>query len=289
MRKSERIIEFGLLLSSLISVLVTFGIILVLMLETFSFFQEVSFWEFFTGSQWTPMFSEKHFGVLPLLSGTLLTSFIALLVAAPLGIIIAVYLSEYSSSWVRKTVKPFLELLAALPTVVYGYFALLFVTPLLQNIFPSMSGFNALAPGIVMGIMILPIVSSLSEDALHAVPKTLREAAYALGSTRLQTAFRVVIPAAASGIGTALILAVARAIGETMIVAIAAGQQAKLTFNPLESVQTMTAYIVQMSLGDVSHGSLEYKTIFAVAMALFSMTFVLNTIGYFLKKRFKHY
>ena len=283
----ETLIERLLFFCSLLSVFTTLGIILVLSLETFEFFKEVPVLKFLTDTQWTPLFINKHFGILPLLSGTFLTTLIAMLVAMPVGLVGAVYLSEYSSLKVRNIVKPLLEILAAVPTVVYGYFALLFLTPLLKKIIPSLSGFNALSSGMVMGIMIIPLIVSLSEDAMRAVPMGLREGAYAVGSNRLQVSFRIVLPAALSGIIAAFILAVSRAIGETMIVAIAAGQQPKLTLNPLVPVETITAYIVQISLGDTPHGTLEYRTIFACGMSLFILTFILNMLSFKLKRRFQ--
>jgi phosphate transport system permease protein len=283
----EFVIERALFLCAAASVLVTVGIIAVLLFETIAFFREVSLLEFFTGTEWTPLFSEKRFGILPLVGGTLLVSGIAVIVALPAGLLSAVYLSEYARPGVRRVVKPLLEILAGVPTVVYGYFALLFVTPMLQRFIPEMAGFNALGPGIVMGIMILPLVSSLSEDALHSVPVGLREGAYALGSTKMQAAVRVAVPAAFSGISGAFILAVSRAVGETMIVAIAAGQQPRLTANPLVPIETMTAYIVQVSLGDTPAGTLEYRTIFAVGMLLFLMTFALNLVSNSLRRRFR--
>ena len=286
-RVIEWIIERLLFLCAALSVLTTAGIILVLAFETFEFLREVSIVEFLTGTEWTPLFANRHFGVLPLVVGTLLVSAIAMLVALPMGLLSAVYLSEYSPSNVRRIVKPILELLAGVPTVVYGYFALTFVTPLLQRFFPSLSGFNALSPGLVMGLMILPLVSSLSEDAMRAVPRGLREGSYALGATKMQTALKVVVPAAFSGITAAFILAVSRAVGETMIVAIAAGQQPRLTGNPFVPIETMTAYIVQVSLGDTPQGTLEYRTIFAVGMLLFVMTFGLNLISTWLRQRFR--
>jgi len=286
LKVKEYIIEKALFLSALITILTTVGIILVLSFEAFGFFKEVSIVEFLTDRQWTPLFSEKHFGILPLLSGTLLTTFIAIIIALPIGLSIAAYLNEYAPSGFRKTVKPLLELLAAVPTIVYGFFALMVVTPFLQNFFPEMGGFNALSAGIVMGIMIIPFISSLSEDALAAVPKSLREGAYGMGSTKLQTVVRVTIPAASSGIISSVILAISRAIGETMIVAVAAGQMPQLTFNPTEPVQTITAYIVQVSSGDVPFGSLEHKTIFAAGIALFIFTFLLNTISFWIRKKF---
>lgn len=280
-------IERLLLCCSLLSVLTTAGIIWVLLSETIGFFKHVSIIDFLTDTQWTPMFTNKHFGILPLLCGTLVTTFIAIAVAVPLGLVSAVYLSEYATDKMRHMIKPLLEILAAVPTVVYGYFALLFVTPLLKTFIPGVSGFNALSAGLVMGIMIIPLVSSLSEDAMHAVPMGLREGAYALGSRKIQVAFRIVFPAALSGITAAVILAVSRAIGETMIVAIAAGQQPKFTMNPLVPIETITAYIVQISLGDTPHGTLEYSTIFVCGMTLFVITFVLNVISFKLKRRFQ--
>lgn len=252
-----------------------------------SFFKEVSILEFLTAREWTPLFVNKKFGILPLLSGTALTTFVAISVAFPLGITIAIYLSEYAAPRVRNIFKPMLEILAAVPTVVYGFFALTVVTPYLKILFPDISTFNALSAGIVMGVMIIPMVSSLSEDALHSVPNSLREAAYGMGATKLQTSFRVLIPAASSGIIVSIILALSRAIGETMIVTIAAGQQPNLTFNPLETVETITAYIVQVSLGDVPYGSLEYRTIFAAGLTLFVFTFILNNISFFIRKRYQ--
>jgi phosphate transport system permease protein len=283
----EWLIERALFLSAAGSILVTAGIILVLLFETAAFLREVSLTEFLFGTVWTPLFFDKHFGVLPLVAGTVLASGIAMVVALPAGLMTAIYLSEYAPAIVRRTVKPVLELLAGVPTVVYGYFALLFVTPKLQAIVPDLAGFNALGPGIVMGIMILPLVSSLSEDALRSVPNGLREGAYALGATRMEAALRVVVPAAFSGISAACVLAVSRAIGETMIVAIAAGQQPRLTLDPRVPVETMTAYIVQVSLGDTPAGTIEYRTIFAVGMLLFVSTFVLNLFSNWLRERFR--
>ena len=286
-RTLEWIIERLLFLCAALSVLTTAGIIAVLAFETYEFLQEVSIIEFLTGTEWTPLFANQHFGVLPLVAGTMLVSTIAMVVALPMGLLAAVYLSEYAPSGVRRVIKPVLELLAGVPTVVYGYFALTFVTPLLQQAFPTLSGFNALSPGLVMGLMILPLVSSLSEDAMRAVPRGLREGSYALGATRMQTALKVVVPAAFSGITAAFILAASRAIGETMIVAIAAGQQPRLTANPLVPVETMTAYIVQVSLGDTPQGTLEYRTIFAVGMLLFIGTFGLNLVSAWLRERYR--
>ena len=285
--KGEWIIERVLFLCAALSVLTTAGIIAVLALETYEFLREVPVLDFLTGTEWTPLFSNQKFGVLPLVVGTMLVSSIAMVVALPMGLLSAIYLSEYSPSGFRRNVKPVLEILAGVPTVVYGYFALTFVTPLLQAIFPTLSGFNALSPGLVMGLMILPLVSSLSEDAMRAVPQGLREGSYALGATRMQTALRVVVPAAFSGITAAFILAVSRAIGETMIVAIAAGQQPRLTGNPFVPIEPRPAYNVQVSLGDTPQGTLEYRTIFAVGMLLFVMTFTLNLISTWLRDRFR--
>jgi phosphate transport system permease protein len=286
-KRLERVIERALFACAALSVLVTAGIIAVLLVETLAFLREVPLGSFLFGTTWTPLFFNKQFGVLPLVAGTALVSAIAMAVALPTGLLAAVYLSEYAPPNVRRIVKPVLEILAGVPTVVYGYFALVFVTPLLQRFIPGLSGFNALSPGIVMGIMILPLVSSLSEDALHAVPLGLREGAYALGATKAQTTMRVVVPGAFSGISAAAILAVSRAIGETMIVAIAAGQQPRLTANPLVPIETMTAFIVQVSLGDTPAGTIEYRTVFAVGMLLFVGTFTLNLFSTWLRERYR--
>ncbi|MDX5443028.1 MAG: phosphate ABC transporter permease subunit PstC [Hymenobacteraceae bacterium] len=287
MRTKEKIIESLLWFSAVVTVLITISIIWVLLSETVAFFTEVSIIDFLTEKEWTPLFADKHFGILPLVTGTLLTTFIAIAVALPIGLTIAIYLNEYAPSGFRYTVKPMLEVLATIPTVVYGYFALTVVTPALQTVIPQLAGFNALSAGIVMGIMISPMISSLSEDAIASVPKSLREAAYGMGSTRLQTAFRVMVPAASSGIIVSVILAISRAVGETMIVAIAAGQQPRLTLNPLVPIETITTYIVQVSLGDVPHGSLEYRTIFAAGMTLFVFTFALNNLSFWIKKKYQ--
>ena len=287
MRLKEQIIEKLLFVSALITVLTTIGIIAVLLVESLAFFSDVSIIDFLTDTEWTPLFAEKRFGILPLLSGTLLTTVIAIVVSLPVGLAIAIYLSEYAGAGLRRKLKPILELLAAIPTVIYGYFALSFVTPILQQFIPGLAGFNALSPGIVMGIMIIPLISSLSEDALYAVPGSIKEGAYAMGSSRLQTALRVMVPSASSGIMISVILGISRAIGETMIVAIAAGMQPRLTANPLVPVETVTAYIVQVSLGDVPHGSLEYRTIFAAGLSIFVLTFILNNISFYLKRRFQ--
>ena len=283
----ESLIEWALYACALLSIGTTAGIIIVLAVETAAFLREVPITDFLFGTEWTPLFATPRFGVLPLVAGTVLVSLIAMLVALPMGLLSAIYLSEYAPSRLRRAVKPVLEILAGVPTVVYGYFALLFVTPLLQRFIPGLAGFNALGPGIVMGIMILPLVSSLSEDAMQAVPRGLREGSYALGATRMQTSLRVVLPAAFSGVTAAFILAASRAVGETMIVAIAAGQQPRLTANPLLPIETMTAYIVQVSLGDTPQGTLEYRTIFAVGMLLFAGTFTLNLFSAWLRQRYR--
>ena len=286
-KRKEKFIEFVLKLASLITILTTIGILWVLLSESYYFFKQVSIVEFLTDTQWTPLFVRKHFGILPLVAGTLLTTLVAVIVALPIGITIAIYLSEYAPKRFKKIIKPLLEILAAVPTVVYGFFALMVVTPFLQSLIPSMAGFNSLSAGIVMGIMIIPFISSLSEDALSSVPSSLKQASYGMGATRFQTAFKVMVPAASSGIIVSVILAFSRAIGETMIVAIAAGQQPRLTMNPLVPVETITAYIVQVCLGDVPHGSLEYKTIFAAGITLFVFTFILNNISFYIRKKFR--
>jgi len=286
-KKEEAFVRHLFFIFSLVAIFTTLGIIGMLFFESFLFFRKVNVLSFLTDTQWTPLFYEKHFGILPLLCGTLLTTGIAVLVAAPLGILIAIFLSEYATPRTRNICKPILEVLAGVPTVVYGYFALLFVTPLLKRVIPSLAGFNALSPGIVMGIMILPLVSSLSEDAMHAVPQSLREAGYALGSTKFEVATKIVFPAAFSGVTASFILALSRAIGETMLVTIAAGSMPQLTLNPLVPVMTMTAFIATVSLGDVPAGTLEYQTIFAVGLVLFLFTFFLNLIARRLRQRFR--
>ena len=283
----ERVIEFILFLAALVSVATTVGIVLILLKESFDFFQVISLWDFLTDTQWTPLFSDAHYGIAPLLSGTLVSSAVALLVAIPLGTIIAIYLSEFAPFAVREIAKPFLELLGGIPTIVYGYFALLFVTPVLQLIFPELPGFNLLSAGLVMGIMIIPYVSSVSGDAMRAVPMALREGSYAMGATRYQTAIRVVTPAAFSGIAAAYILGISRAVGETMILAVAAGMQPNLTWNPMEPAATITAYIVQVALGDLPHGSIGYQTIFAAGLTLALMTLLFNVLGHLLRKRYR--
>jgi phosphate transport system permease protein len=284
----EKAIESLLFLAALTSVAITVGIVGVLAYESIAFFRHVALWDFLFDRQWTPLFAQPHYGILPLVSGTLVTTAVALCVAVPMGSLIAIYLSEYASRGTREVIKPLLELLSAVPTVVYGYFALLFVTPALQKLWPDLPGFNMLSAGLVIGIMIIPYVSSVSEDAMRTVPVHLREGAFALGATRMQTALRVVFPSALSGITAAYILGISRAIGETMIVAIAAGMQPTLTWNPLEPAATMTAYIVQVSLGDLPHGSVGYQTIFATGLTLLLMTLVFNIAGHLLKKRYRH-
>lgn len=284
----ERIIVFLLSFSGFITVVTTIGIIWVLIVESTHFFSEISIIDFLTDTEWRPSdTNDPHFGVLVLLSGTVLTTTIAILFAVPVGIIIAIYLSEYAPKQLRKILKPMLELLAAVPTVVYGYFALSVLTPFLRQFIDSMPLFNALSAGLVMGIMIIPIITSLSEDALRSVPKILREASFGLGATKFQTAFKVILPAASSGVLVSIILAVARAIGETMIVAVAAGTMPNLTFDPLDSVMTITTYMAETASGDVEFGSLRYQSIFAVGITLFLFTFILNSISFYIKKKYQ--
>ena len=270
-----------------LSILTTVAILVTLIYQASSFFFEVSLWEFLTGTRWTPILKPRAYGVLPLVSGTLLVTLIAAAVALPIGLMTAIFLSEYAPDKIRRIIKPILEILAGIPTVVYGYFALTFVTPLLQGIFDNLIIFNALSAGLVMGVMIIPMVSSLSEDAMMSVPRSLREAAYALGATRYEVSLRVIVPAALSGIIAAFILALSRAIGETMLVTIAAGATPRMSFDPMESIQTMTAYIVRLSLGEAPVGSLEYNTIFAVGLLLFFITFVMNLLGFWVVRRFR--
>lgn len=286
-RLPERAVEAILLLAALSAVAVTAAIVVILVYESSGFFAKVPVLTFLTDTEWTPLFAQPRYGILPLLAGTLMTSLIALLFAVPLGTITAIYLSEFASPRVREVVKPVLELIAGVPTVVFGYFALLFVTPLLQKLIPGLPGFNMLGPGIVIGIMIVPYISSLSEDAMRAVPMHFREASFAMGASRFQTSIKVVLPAALSGIVASYILGVSRAVGETMVVAIAAGQQPNLTFDPTEAAATITAYIVQVSMGDVPHGSVAYQSIFAAGLTLFVLTLLFNVLGYFVRKRFR--
>ena len=283
----ERAIEAVLLLAALVSVFTTVAIVYVLVKESVVFFQHVPILDFLTDTQWTPLFDDAHFGIMVLLSGTLTSSFVALAISIPLGTVIAIYLSEFAPFAVREVAKPFLELLGGVPTIVYVYFALLFVTPLLQYLLPELPGFNLLSAGIVMGIMIVPYVSSISEDAMRAVPMSLREGSYAMGATRYQTAVKVVVPAALSGIASAYILGISRAVGETMILAVAAGMQPNLTFNPLEPAATITAYIVQVALGDLPHGSIGYQTIFAAGLTLMLFTLACNIVGHVMRRRFR--
>ncbi len=284
----ERAVKVVLAACAYVSVLTTFGIVFVLLFETITFFREVSIVEFFTSTTWSAAFANPQFGILVLASGTLLTTLIAIAVALPVGLLAAIFLSEYASPRLRRWLKPALEILAGVPTIVYGYFALTFVTPLLrETIFPNMTIFNALSAGLVMGVMIIPTIASVSEDAIHAVPRSLREGAYALGATQRETATRIILPAALSGIVAATILGISRAVGETMIVAVAAGNLAQLATNPLESVQTMTAFIVQVASGDTPTGSLTYNTIFAVGSTLFVMTLILNIVSYVFVRRFR--
>jgi phosphate transport system permease protein len=283
----DRSMRVLLFMCAALSVFVTTAIIYVLVSESWNFFSQVPITTFLTDTEWTPVFAQPRYGILPLLTATLWAAAIAIAIAIPMGTALAVYLSEYAKPAVRETVKPILELLGGVPTVVFGYFALLFITPLLQQIIPGLTSFNLLAPGIVLGIMILPYIVSISEDAMRAVPTSLREGAYALGMTKLQTSFKVIIPGAFSGITAAYLLGMSRAVGETMVLAIAAGQNPNLTADPREGAATITSYIVQMSLGDLPHGSLAYQTIFAAGLALFAMTLVFNIVGFFLRRRFR--
>ena len=283
----DRVVELLLAASGLVAVFTTVSIVVILVTEAGRFFAHVSLWEFVTGTVWTPLFDNPKYGILPLVSGTLTVTGVALLVAIPFGTLIAIYLSEFASHRLRETVKPVLELLGAVPTVVYGYFALLMVTPLLQKLMPELPGFNMLSAGLVIGLMIVPYVASVGEDAMRAVPRYMREGSYAMGATKLQTALRVGVPGALSGLAAAYILGISRAIGETMVVAIAAGMQPTLTFNPTEPAATITAYIVQVSLGDLPHESVGYQSIFAAGLVLMLMTLVFNVVGFFLTRRFR--
>ena len=283
----ERLIEAILLGAATISVLTTLGIVYVLVSESYSFFQNVSIIDFLTDTQWTPLFDDAHFGIMVLISGTLVSSGVALLLAIPMGTIIAIYLSEFANPKVREMAKPILELLGGIPTIVFGYFALLMVTPLLQMVFPQLPGFSLLSAGIVMGIMIVPYIASLSEDAMRAVPMSMREGAYAMGSTKLYTAIHVVVPAAISGLAASYILGISRAVGETMILAVAAGMQPNLTWNPMEPAATITSFIVQVALGDLPHGSIGYQTIFAAGLTLLMITLVFNILGQWLRAKYR--
>jgi phosphate transport system permease protein len=283
----ELCIEALLFLAAGSSVAVTLSIFVILFTESLPFFEHVSIKEFLTGTEWTPLFSDAKFGILPLICGTFLSSLVALSVAIPVGSVIAIYLSEFASPRAKEIYKPALELLAAVPTVVYGYFALLFVSPLVQKIFPEVSGFNILSAGLVIGVMIIPYVSSLAEDAMRAVPSYLREGSMAVGATKLQTALRVVYPAAISGITSAYVLGISRAIGETMVVAIAGGMQPNFTLNPLEPAATITAFIVQVSLGDLPHGSIGYQSIYVAGLTLLVITLCFNVIGFWFKRKYR--
>ncbi|WP_404826946.1 MULTISPECIES: phosphate ABC transporter permease subunit PstC [Azonexaceae] len=284
---SERVIEALLFAAAAVSVLTTIGIVYVLVSESVQFFQHVSIVDFLTDTQWTPLFDDAHFGIMVLISGTLVSSLVALVVAIPMGTIIAIYLSEFAHGNVREVAKPILELLGGIPTIVFGYFALLMVTPLLQKFLPGLPGFSLLSAGLVMGIMIVPYIASLSEDAMRAVPMSLREGSYALGSTRLHTALHVVVPAAFSGLAASYILAISRAVGETMILAVAAGMQPNLTWNPMEPAATITSFIVQVALGDLPHGSIGYQTIFAAGLTLILITLMFNILGQWLRRRYR--
>ena len=286
-RARDRVVETVLLACGLVAVFTTVAIVFILVKESVAFFDHVTLWDFLTGTTWTPLFADGQFGILPLVAGTLTVTGVALLVAIPLGTLIAIYLSEYASHRLREAVKPVLELLGAVPTVVYGYFALLMVTPLLQKLIPDLPGFNMLSAGLVIGLMIVPYVASVSEDAMRSVPRYMREGSYAMGATKLQTALRVVFPGALSGIAAAYILGISRAVGETMVVAIAAGMQPTMTFDPREPAATITAYIVQVSLGDLPHESIGYQSIFAAGLVLMVITLVFNVIGFFLTRRFR--
>jgi len=286
-KRKDRLIEGVLLMAACVSVFTTLAIVYILVRESVAFFSHVPLWTFLTDRQWTPLFDDAHFGIIVLLAGTVSSSLVALAIAIPLGTIIAIYLSEFAGHRIREVLKPVLELLSGIPTIIYGFFALLVVTPLIQKIYPDLPTFNVLSAGIVMGIMIIPYVSSLSEDAMRAVPMSLREGAYAMGSTRFQTATRVIVPAAFSGIASAYILGISRAVGETMILAVAAGMQPNLTLNPLEPAATVTSYIVQVALGDLPHGSVGYQTIFAAGLTLMLLTLAFNLLGYWLRRKYR--
>ncbi|RWZ60068.1 phosphate ABC transporter permease subunit PstC [Halobacillus fulvus] len=283
--KIERVIPWFLLLCAIVSVLTTLGILFTLLRESIGFFSDVSIWDFYTGTEWSPW--SGSYGVAPLIGGTLLITLIATIVAVPLGLMSAIFLSEYASDKVRRIIKPVLEVLAGIPTVVYGYFALTFITPMFQGIIPDLGIFNALSGGFVVGIMIIPMVASLSEDAMNSVPNALREGAYGLGATKLEVVFKVVLPAAFSGIVASIVLAISRAIGETMIVTVAAGATPNLTFNPTESIQTMTAFIVQAATGDTSFGSTIYYSLYAVGMTLFVFTLIMNLFAQYISRKFR--
>ncbi|MDE2900219.1 MAG: phosphate ABC transporter permease subunit PstC [Chloroflexota bacterium] len=282
-----RVMKSIFFICAAVSILTTVGILYSLASQAWGFFQEVGVIDFLTGSRWSPILKPTEYGVLPLVSGTVLVAILGAMVAVPVGLGTAIYLAEYAPDKARRVLKPFLEILAGIPTVVYGYFAYSLVTPVLQTFLPDMQGWNALSAGLVMGLMIIPMVSSLSEDAMVAVPRSLREGAFALGATRIEVALKIVVPAALSGIVAAFILALSRAIGETMLVTIAAGAKPNLTFNPVEQIQTMTAYIVQVSQGEAAHGSVAYNTLFAVGLLLFFMTLAMNLAGHYVVRRWQ--
>jgi len=282
----ERLIEIILMMAALTAVFITLAIVYILTTEASTFFKDASIVEFLTGKEWSPLFENPHYGILPLVTGTLTTSLVALAIAIPFGTISAIYLSEFASHKTRETIKPILELIVGVPTVVFGYFALLFVTPLIQKMAPNLPTFNMLSAGIVMGVMIIPYIASVAEDAMRAVPMSMREGSYAMGATNFQTAIRVVTPAATSGIIAAYILGISRAVGETMVVAVAAGQQPNLTMNPMEGAATITTYIVQVAMGDLPYGSIGYQSIFAAGMVLLLMTLFFNILGHFTRKKF---
>jgi phosphate transport system permease protein len=283
----ERVVQSLLALAAYSAIAITLAVVTILVVESMAFFRHVSVWDFLTDTQWTPLFADARYGIMPLVSATLVVTAIGLLVAIPLGTLAAIYLAEFAPHRVRETAKPALEMLSGVPSVVYGYFALLMVTPLLQAFIPGLPGFNMLSAGLVVGVAIVPFVSSMSEDAMRAVPMAIREGSYAMGATRLQTARYVVFPAALSGIVAAYILAMSVALGQTMIVAIAAGQQANLTLDPTEGAATMTAFIAQVAISDVAHGTIEYQSIFAVGLVLLLMTLVLNILGHFMRRRYR--
>ena len=286
-RIGESVIESLLFICAAMSIIVTVGILYVLLSESWHFFEQVPMSQFLTDTVWTPTFANPRYGIAPLLCGTLVSTLVALAVAVPLGLMVSIYLSEFASVRARESIKPILELLAGVPTVIYGYFALLLVTPLLQKIIPGLPGFNLLSAGLVIGVLIIPYIASVSEDAMRAVPNSLREGSIAMGATKLETAFNVVVPAATSGIAGAFVLAMSRAVGETMVVAIAGGQQPNFTLNPMEPAATITAYIAQVAKGDLPHHSLEYYSIFAAGLALMAITLVFNLVAFWLNRKFR--
>lgn len=286
-RWGESLMEGLLFAAAAAAVGVVVGIVYVVVSESAKFFAQVSVIEFLTSTTWTPLFDNPQYGIAPLLTGTFMSTLVALAVAVPLGLLVAIYLSEFASTRTRETIKPTLELLAAVPTVVYGYFALLFVTPILQRIIPGLPSFNLLSAGMVMGLMIIPYIASLSEDAMRAVPRAMREGSFAMGATRLETAFRVVVPAAVSGVVGAVILGMSRAIGETMIVVVAGGQLPQMVTSPTQQGATVTAFIAQVALGDLPFGTLEYNSIFAAGLALLVLTLLFNFVAFYMQRRFR--